>query len=162
MRLLPGAAALLLVALTLFACQSSEDRTAADVAAIRALTKAWENGIATDDVNALVDLRTDDYVQMAPDRPTLRGKKRLEEFYNSAYAQFSFKGSVWPVEGTEEIVVSEDWAIHASEYILKFTPRAGGGTTEEYGKIVVICKKQVDGSWKLAREIWNRNAPAGG
>ena len=135
--------------------------TEADVAAIQALTEAWGAAVEAGDVAALVALRTDDVVQMPPDAPTSRGKQALEDFYRSLFGQFSV-GGTWPVEGTEEIVVADGWAFHLSEYILRISPKAGGEATEEHGKIIVICQQQPDGSWKLAREIWNRNNPPPG
>ena len=132
--------------------------TEADVAAIQALTEAWGAAVEAGDVAALVALRTDDVVQMPPDAPTSRGKQALEDFYRSLFGQFSV-GGTWPVEGTEEIVVADGWAFHLSEYIEWFTPKAGGETIEERGKIIEICQQQPDGSWKFAREIWNRNSP---
>jgi ketosteroid isomerase-like protein len=107
-------------------------------------------------------LRTDDYVQMPPDAPGFKGRQALEEFYRIIYEQNSFRGSTWPVEGTEKIVVADGWAFHASEYILRISPKAGGEAVEEHGKIIAICQKQPDGSWKIAREIWNRNSPPPG
>ena len=112
--------------------------------------------VETGDIAALVALRTDDVVRLPPDEPVSRGKQELEDFYRSLYDQFSVEGT-WPVEGTEEIVVADGWAFHLSEYTLRISPKAGGEAIEERGKIIVICQQQHDGSWKIAREIWNRN-----
>lgn len=158
MRIQSSAVILLLVALIISACQPAADTTEADVAAIQALTVAWSAAVEAGDVAALVALRTDDVVQMPPNAPTAKGKQPLEDFYNGLFEQFSVEGT-WPVEGTEEIVVADGWAYHLSEYILRITPKAGGEAMEERGKIVAICQQQPDGSWKFAREIWNRNSP---
>ncbi len=160
MRIQSSAVILLFVALTFSACQPTAERTEADVAAIQALTETWSAAFVAGDVAALVALRTDDVVQMPPDAPTAKGKQPLEDFYNGIFGQFSVEAT-WPVEGTEEIVVTDGWAFHLSEYILRISPKAGGEAIEERGKIIVICQRQPDGSWKLAREIWNRNSPPG-
>ena len=161
MRVRPSAVVLLFVSLTLSACQPTAERTEADVVAIRALMETWEAAVRTGDIAALVALRTDDLVQMPPDAPILRGKQALEDFYRGLFAQFSVEGTC-PVEGTEEIVVADGWSFHASEYILRISPKAGGKAAEERGKIIAICQKQPDGSWKIALEIWNRNSPPPG
>jgi len=158
MRVQPSAVILLLVSFVLLACQPDAEQTEADVAAIRAVVAAWGAATETGDITALVALRTDDVVRMPPDEPASRGKQPLEDFYHSLYEQFSVEGT-WPVEGTEEIVVTDGWAFHLSEYILKISPKAGGEAIEERGKIIAICQQQPDGSWKIAREIWNRNNP---
>ena len=156
MRVQPSAVILILVAFTLSACQSAAEQTEADVAAIRALTEAWGAAVETGDVAALVALRTDDVVRMPPDEPVSRGKQAVEGFFRGVFEQFSVEGT-WPVDGTEEIVVADGWAFHLSEYVLRISPKAGGEAIEERGKIIVICQQQPDGSWKIAREIWNRN-----
>ena len=161
MRAQASVVILLFVALTLSACQTAEKNTEADVAAIHALTQAWCAGVAAEDIDALVALRTDDYVQMPPDAPGLKGSQALREFYQNLYQQVHVDGT-WPVEGTEDIVVLDGWAIHSSEYIMKVTPKAGGDAFEEHGKIIAIFRQQPDGTWKIARECWNRNSPPPG
>jgi ketosteroid isomerase-like protein len=161
MRVQASAVILLSVVFTLSACQPDAERIEADVEAIQGLTKAWGAAVETEDVDSLVALRADDIVQMPPGAPTSRGKQALEDFYRNLFEQFSVSG-IWPVEGTEEIVVADGWAFHLSEYILRISPKAGGEATEEHGKIIIICQQQPDGSWKFAREIWNRNNPPAG
>ncbi len=161
MRVQPSAVILLFVAFTLSACQPAAEQTEADIAAIQALTEAWGTAREAGDIAALLALRTDDVVQYPPDRPTARGKQALENFYRGLFEQFSV-AATWPVEGTEEIVVADGWAFYISEYILRISPKAGGETVEEHGKIMIICQKQPDGSWLWAHEIWNRNSPPPG
>ena len=156
MRAQSSAAILLFVVFTLSACQPAAEQTEAEVVAIQALTEAWGTALETGDVAAMTALRTDDVVRMPPDEPMSRGKQAAENFFRGIFEQFSGEGT-WPVEGTEEIVVADGWAFHLSQYILRISPKAGGETIEERGKIVVICQQQPDGSWKIAREIWNRN-----
>ncbi len=158
MRIQTSAAILLFVALTLSACQPTVEQTEADVAAIQALVEAWRTAAEAGDVAGAVAVYSDDIVQMPPDKPANRGKQAVEEFYRGAFELFSIKVT-WPVEGTEEIIVADGWAFYLSEYIESFTPKAGGEAFEEHGKIIEICRQQPDGSWKFAREIWNRNSP---
>ena len=160
MRTQVQAAILLCVALTLSACQPAVDQTEADVAAIQALLQAWGAAVEASDVAGILALYADDIVQMPPDRPISRGKQAVEAYYLPGFELFSIEAT-WPVEGTEEIIVADGWAFHMSEYILKLIPKADGETLEERGKIIEICRQQPDGSWKFAREIWNRNSPPG-
>ncbi len=160
MRIQTGAIILLFVALTFSACQPAAERTEADVAAIQALVEGWNAAAEAGDVAQVVALYTDDIVQMPPDAPPNRGKQAVEEFYGGAFELFSV-AMTWPVEGTEEIVVVDSWAFYLSEYIQMVTPKNGGEAFEQRGKIIEICQKQPDGSWKFAREIWNLNSPPG-
>jgi len=160
MRNQPSAAILLFVALTLSACQPTVEQTEADVAAIQTLVQTWSAAAEAGDVAGILALYADDIVQMPPDKPANRGKQAIEEYYRPGFELFSVEAT-WPVEGTEEVIVADGWAFHASEYILRFIPKADGETIEERGKIIEICQQQPDGSWKFAREIWNRNSPPG-
>ena len=146
--------ALLMSAFALPACQPVTTQAEADLASIRALPKAWGTAMASENIPALVSLRADDVVRMPPDGPVAKGKPPLEDFYRGLFEQFSVEGN-WPVEGTEEIVIADGWAFHASEYTLRLRPKDGGETTEIHGKIIAICRQQPDGTWKIAREIWN-------
>lgn len=158
MRIRLSTAILLIVALTLSACQLAAEQTEADVAAIQALVKAWGTAVEAGNVAGLVATYTDDIVQMPPGEPARRGKQAVEEFFVGAVELFSI-GLTWPIEGTEEIIVTDGWAIYISEYDQTFTPKAGGEMIEVRGKIIEICQQQPDGSWKFAREIWNLNSP---
>ena len=147
-----------LAILALSACQSAAERTDADVAAIQTLLQAWKTAAEAGDVAGILACYNDDIVQMPPDAPANRGKQAIEEYYRPGFELFSIEAT-WPVEGTEEIIVADGWAFHLSEYIERFTPKDGGEMIEVRGKIIEICQKQPDGSWKFAREIWNRNSP---
>jgi len=152
---------LIFASFALLSCQPAAKQNEADIAAINAVTEAWEAAVEAGNVDALVALRTDDMVQLPPDAPILRGKQALDKVYRGLFGQFSVVGT-WPIRGTEEIVVADGWAFHMSEYALQIIPRTGEKTIEERGKMIAIFRKQPDGSWKIAREIWNRNSPLSG
>jgi ketosteroid isomerase-like protein len=61
----------------------------------------------------------------------------------------------WLTFRTTEVVAVEDLAYHAFTYTWRITPRAGGESNVSSGKGLHILRRQADGSWKIAREIWN-------
>ncbi len=158
MRIRLSAVIFLFVALTLTACGPTAERTEADVAAIQALVEAFCTAVEAGDIAGYIVLYNDDIVQMPPDAPAVRGKQALEEKCLGLFELFSVEVT-WPVEGTEEIIVADGWAFHLSEFYEGLTPKAGGDKIEMRGKIIEVCQKQPDGSWKFAREIWNLNSP---
>ena len=157
MRVQSSAAILLFIAFGISACQSAAQQTEADRAAIKGLARAWNAGAEAGDIGALLALRTDDVIQYPPDKPTARGKQALKDFYTWLFEGFNVSGNL--IEGSEEITVTDGWAYYITEYILRISPKAGGDTVEERGKIIIICERQPDGSWLWAREMWNRNSP---
>jgi len=132
--------------------------TEADVAAIRAMAERWIAAVEAGNVEGVLELYTDDAMRLPPDGPAYSGKEAFGEFFSGAFEQFSFD-VVWPIEGTEEIVVADGWAYHLSEYDMTLTPKDGGEAMEQKGKVLEIIQQQPDGSWKFAREIWNLTPP---
>jgi uncharacterized protein (TIGR02246 family) len=124
------------------------------VAAIRALAKGWIAAVEAGDVEGVLELYTDDAMRLPPDGPAYSGKEAFGDFFSGTFEQFSLD-VVWPIEGTEEIVVADGWAYHLSDYAMMVTPKEGGEAMEQKGKLLEIIQRQLDGSWKFAREIWN-------
>ncbi len=160
MRVQPSAAILLFVALTLSSCQPAAEQTEADVAAIQAVAKEWMPAVKAGDVARLVAMYTDDAVRMPPGAPAIAGKEVIKEAFRGLFEEFSAE-LTWPT-GEEEIVVADGWAFHRDTYTVRLTPVAGGEVIEESGKVLVIFQQLPDGSWKHAREIWNRDNPPSG
>ncbi|MFQ5962049.1 MAG: YybH family protein, partial [Candidatus Methylomirabilales bacterium] len=52
----------------------------------------------------------------------------------------------------------DDLAYEMGAYTLTIQPEGGQAQTDT-GKYVVVWTRQADGSWKLAVDIWNSNAP---
>ena len=133
------------------AARSSEE----DAAAIQALVDEWTVAFNAGDVAGLVALYTDDAVRMPPNAPAYTGREAIEEAFSGLFEQFSGE-LTWP---TEEIVVADGWAFHRGTYRAGLAPVAGDDVIEESGKVIVIFQQQPNGSWKVAREIWNSDLP---
>ncbi len=160
MKIKLSAVIFLFVALTLSCCQTAEVSTEADVTAIQTLAASWKTAVESGDIDGYMALYADDIVQMPPNAPAVKGKQALEEKCLGLFGMFTVEVT-WPVAGTEEIIVADGWAFHLSEFVEWLTPKAGGDKIEMRGKIIEVCQKQPDGSWKFAREIWNLNGPTG-
>jgi uncharacterized protein (TIGR02246 family) len=59
----------------------------------------------------------------------------------------------------EEVQVGGEWAIARGGYTATLTPKAGGDAIPVDGKYITILQQQVDGSWKIYRDITNSNVP---
>ena len=56
---------------------------------------------------------------------------------------------------TLELIMCGDWAIRRYAYDLTMTPRAGGESINQKGHGIHLLQRQLDGSWKIAKDIWN-------
>ena len=129
-----------------------------DAAAIQTLTEEWTAAFNAGDATTLAAWYADDAVRMPPNAPAYTGPEAAKEAFRRLFEQFSGE-LTWP---TEEIVVADGWAFHRGTYTIRLTPVAGGEVIGESGKVIVIFRRQPDGSWKIAREIWNRDNPPQG
>lgn len=124
----------------------------ADIQAIKRIYEKWDEAENAGDANALVLLVTDDIIWMEPNRPVIVGKAALHELLESSYETHSMKNMKTVVD---EIRLSGDWAYVRSSYCTIRVPKDGSETVNRIGRIVDLCERQEDGSWKIARDIFN-------
>jgi len=57
-----------------------------------------------------------------------------------------------------ESLIAVSWGILGGRWS-NFAPDEDGNIVETFGKYVTIWKKQEDGNWKIAVDIWNSEDP---
>jgi uncharacterized protein (TIGR02246 family) len=116
-----------------------------DERAIRAVVDAWFAATRAGNVDAVLDLMTDDVVFMVPGQ---------EPFGKAAYAMASRGMANIAIEGTSEIVelrVLGEWAYLRNHIDLTVTPPSGEAVRRS-GYTLTILRKERDGRWRLARD----------
>ena len=124
--------------------------SAADLAAIGRLHQEYVAAHNASDADRLMKLWTDDAVLMPMDEPTLSGRKAISEHYEEFFDQNPSQIEIEPVETR----VAGDWAFER----IQVTVSLPGGSEEERHadvKYLWILQRQPDGSWKIARAIYN-------
>jgi ketosteroid isomerase-like protein len=104
------------------------------------------------DVQGFIDIVTDDVVFDSPDRPAAIGKDAIRSLCEVIFERFDYDAT-YPAD---ELVVDRNWAFDRGLWIEKVTPKQGGEQTEVSYGMLQVYRRQADGSWKLARSIWNR------
>ncbi len=132
--------------------------TEADLQAINDLGQGFSDAYNAGDTAALTGLFATDGMLLPPDAAILTGQEAIQSLYEGTFARFTGEHSTT----FQELEVAGDWAFGRGTYTVKLTPKEGGEVIENEGKYIVICQRQVDGSWKLARLIWNTNSPPPG
>ena len=102
----------------------------------------------------LMTFYADNAVLMPPNQPVVIGKEAIR----SRFEGIDFTGELSSKE--EDLQVSGDWAFMRLSYTESVTPQAGGETTTEIGKWVVILQRGERGGWTIATEIWNADSPS--
>ncbi len=125
---------------------------AEDAAAIREvrLSQFAASFIASDADGFLASVAAD-MVIMPPDEPAVRGHTEIRAWLDAFFAAYTtdlhYTGS--------EVSVVGDTAFEAYAFRWTLTPLDGGEPIRQSGKGVYVFRRQADGGWKVARDIWN-------
>jgi uncharacterized protein (TIGR02246 family) len=150
-RVSPVMIAVLAVALTA-GCSPAPaptDTRKADEAAITAAGDALGQAAEAKDIEKCMSFYVDDPVLFVPGAPAVVGKdalrKTFQGFLNVAALKLETGGTII------DVASSGDLAFERGSYANTITD-AKGKTTTETGKLVLVWKKQGDGSWKIAAD----------
>jgi uncharacterized protein (TIGR02246 family) len=119
--------------------------------------KEYSASLNAGDLDRWLALWTEDGVQMPPDEPAVVGKERIRARNRAVLDRFTFDIGIT----NEEVRTAGDLAFARGTYKATLTPKQGGGRIPIDGKYLTILVRQPDGSWKIHRDIFNSNAPAG-
>lgn len=141
-------AAKLTLCAVLLALPSAAWGQAADVeAAIADGLRSWQAGWNAADAAAIASLYTDDAKVMPPGAEAVEGRAAIEEALASVLeAAGGSQMAIKPVE----LMVHGDVVIDVGSFV----ETAADGSHKDHGKYMAVWK-QVDGSWKIVRDIWN-------
>jgi uncharacterized protein (TIGR02246 family) len=153
--------ALILVCLSVTSCSSKKDGTSADMEAINALHQRDMEASKKWDVDTLVTLWADDIVTLTQGEPPMIGKDanraamlRLRE--DSSEVQITDY-----ILSFNEVKIIGDWAFEWGTYSGTVKPLDGGDAIRTTGKVIRVLKKDADGSWKIARAMYDSDPEVG-
>ncbi len=122
-----------------------------DAEAIASLRQKFVAAFNRADVEGMADMVTDDVVTMPPNQPAVVGKDATRSWWSEGFDAARSHLEV----SAQELEVAGDWAFDRLDWTMETTPTGGGETTRDNGKSVWIWRQQPDGSWQIARSIWN-------
>jgi uncharacterized protein (TIGR02246 family) len=135
--------------------QSVPDMRTADESTIRDLDAQWSKTAAANDLEGTVSYYTDDATLLPPNAPVVTGKPAIHALWASMLAP----GSSISWQPTKvEVGRSGDLAYLTGAYTAT-SKDPQGHTLTERGKEVEVWRKQADGKWKVAADIWNSDSP---
>lgn len=147
--------ALVFVSLTVSACASKKDGASADMDAINALHQRDMEASKKFDVDTLASLWSDDIVTLTQGEPPMIGKdanraailRLRDESREVQIADY--------ILSFNEVKITGDWAFEWGTYSGTVKPVAGGDAIRTTGKVIRVLKKDSDGSWKIARAMYD-------
>jgi len=133
-------------------CQRPTGLSEADRTAIRKADETDMMMMIAKDWKGDLALYTEDAIQLPPNQAALQGKAAIQAWYE-AFPPFSnFQEQSLDIEG------QADLAYDRGTYSMTVTP-PGAAPIEDRGKYLTIYRKQADGSWKIARVMFNSDLP---
>ena len=150
---------LIVTCLLLSACAQPNEQTTssvqADLDAILEVRQQLIDAINSDDVEEIMSGLTDDHLTMPPNEPTPKTLDALRSWHERRIAEFTTDLEI----SSLEVEVSSDWAIERWSSTIILTPRDGSASIQNTNKGLWIWQRELDGSWKLWRSIWNSDDP---
>jgi ketosteroid isomerase-like protein len=148
----------LLVSLTASSCASKQEGTSADLEAINALHQRDMEASKKWDVDTLVSLWSDDIVTLTQGEPPVIGKDANRAAILRLREESSEVQITDYILSFNEVKVAGDWAFEWGTYSGTVKPVAGGDAIRTTGKVIRVLKKDSNGSWKIARAMYDSDA----
>ena len=146
----------LLAAVVAAACATTPRvDVASEDAAIRAINRQMEQGVASRNADAIARLYAADGVLMIPNTPIARGQAAIREAWAGLLPP---NGSLSLTPTKIDIASSGELATDAGTYTFSYT--GDQGPTTDRGKYLVQFRK-VGTDWKFAHDIFNSALPCG-
>lgn len=131
------------------------DTRAADETAIRDADAQWSKTAGAGDLDGTVAYYAEDASVLAPNAPIASDKQSIR----GAWASLLGSGASISWQATKvEVARSGDMAYIQGTYQL--TSKDPTSNPIDKGKFVEVWKKQADGKWKVAADIFNSDLPA--
>jgi ketosteroid isomerase-like protein len=125
------------------------DTRAADEAAIRGATTAMEQRVSAKDLDKIVGDYEDNAVLFAPKAPASVGKAAIHDVWQGLLTVPGLKMTL--KIGDVNIARSGDLAVERGSFAVDTTDKDGKANTET-GQLVIVWRKQADGSWKIVAD----------
>ncbi len=147
------------LSLTSVACQPAAQEAASgalsdeDVAAIRNTLASWVRSVRASDWAAAAALLTEDAVWMPPHEPLLVSRAAVQKSLAALHLVTDFTATPLEIDGRDGLGYSR------ISHSITFAAEGAPEPITDTGKVLVIWRKQPDGSWLMAIAIWNSDLP---
>ena len=105
----------------------------ADRAAVARISASLLTAVNAADLAGVVAVWSDDGVLMPPHHPSVRGRPEIERYFSQLFERI--------------------------EYSMSARAALGGAEAQDVGKGLHVYRRDPNGLWKLAMDIWNSDTP---
>ena len=151
-----GLASLTFLVSFFFICAASAADTKAIEQALRDLDAQWSAAAAAKDLEKTISFYSENALVLPTNAPAATTKDTIRNTWKDLLASPGVAIS-WKTAKVE-VARSGDIAYTTGTYELTMND-ASGKPINDSGKYVEVWKKQTDGKWKVAVDIWNSDLP---
>jgi uncharacterized protein (TIGR02246 family) len=126
----------------------------ADIAKINEVTEAFVKAALARNWAAVAGLYVDDAVLNPPNNPSVKGRAAIKAWLENFPPLTSFKTTNLKVDG------QGDLAYVLGVYSMTIAPPGAPAPINDTGKYVEIRRKQPDGKWLIAVDMFSSDVPA--
>ena len=119
------------------------------LATIRATSDRFAQLMMDRDFEALGQLYTVDAVLMPPNHPTVQSREQIRTFLETFPRVTRFSIGIEEIDGRDDLVYVR------GTYSMTVQPDDGSGPVDDVGKFLEIRKRQPDGSFSFAVDMFN-------
>lgn len=129
------------------------EQPAQEIAAINAVRERKIAAFLRGDADSYVALFTEDCIVIPPDGPRIKGRAALRTWFERVHENFAVSGG--STESDYLRVRGEDWGHEGYRTTRTVAPRAGGEAAEQRYRGSHLYRRQPDGTWRIAQDVWN-------
>jgi len=135
---------------------AAEPLAAMDIAAIRATDSAFATAMGAGDAAGAAAIYLPDAHVLPPEAAPVEGREAIQQFIAGFLGAYHVTIAV----SADAIEGRGDLAYARGHYTLEGTPRAAGTPPlREDGKFLEVLRRQPDGTWRYAVDMWSPNGP---
>jgi uncharacterized protein (TIGR02246 family) len=139
-----------------FSCGQQKIDTAAEETALRNADISWSKVGESKNVDAFAQYFIEDAVLLPPNEPMTSGKEAIKKKLAEFFAMPGFSVKFGPTKAA--VAGSGDFGYTIGTYEMTVNDDKGNPVTDK-GKYTTVWKKQADGSWKVASDMFNSDLP---
>ena len=126
-----------------------------DIAAIKAIGPALDKASLALDIDALLELWTEDTLLMNPNEPIIQGRAGVVKYYKAfeTVTMKEHKHELLEVDGYGDIAYAR------GAYKVVYVMEGIDEPVEDKGKTLLILRKQSNSSWLIALFSWSSDLP---
>lgn len=130
---------------------------ASDEKAFAATTGAFHETLRNNNVPAFISHIDDDAIIAPPGDQPVSGKKAVEQWYKDFLTKYRTSSLNLT---SKEVFVGETWATEFGRFDWGLQPVDGSPVLLDHGSYMQVWRRQPDGTWRFAREVWNSSPAA--